>query len=524
MTRWPLFTAFLALSLLPSVGAQASPQGSFHSASVEWSEAKSEPLGNLVALQNVLPTVNDLLAPTNQVPVEDSFFTIQSANLVVKTVAADLYAEIPPAIFTAVPPRIQAIESPAIHRTEAMYTDAEILGTASRSDRALYVLPLDDCQATVIAVKAVGEASTDAGVKAASHFDNREDLRRDVSTAIRVNPEVGSDVVVTGCFVVALWEWDATWTASQGSGLLTSGKANSQGTSDPTGTTGAGVTVSNAQQLYFFAKEGTFTMRGNVQRPPLVFLDSAHIQAAQFTLHEASGRLQGADGPLDVVSQDVVLRGELDAVLMRDDADIASQLHGALESADVDGRPVILATTVSPPTGSAPMLWGLLGAFGLVAVPAALVPPLRAMRRRRVDGLLYVCDRLFEKRAFPEMRALASRVLDVAPRHPEAHVSMARALEQLRQFDDAQAHRTTAHTLLQKAGNLERLAENAFQAADSAASFLSEPVALLWMRQALQAKPGMRDEILNVPTLAPLLGMLESPRPDAGSVPFWLQP
>jgi hypothetical protein len=439
--------------------------------------------------------------PVDSTPIADSSFEIQANHLIVRTDSADAYAETS-ANYLVVPPTVGPFDSPAIHSKEDAYTAAVVVGTDSRPGRTLYVFRLDGCEASVLAQGAVAEVSSISESKAVSHFNNEWTITRDVSQTIQVTPKAGTEVQVAGCFLVVLWEWDAAWTATEGSGTLWSGKGEGQGASDPTGATNAEASVSPAQQIYIEVRNGTFTIHGNDVRPTRVFLDSVEVEASDLALTDADGQITMGDVPLPVHGQTVHLHGALDATVKRNGSRLGLQVVG-VDSADADGQTLVSAMVQPPSASWLPWVLGFVG-LGAVLVPAALLPT-RRRKPARAHRLLAIAEQAWqalEARDGATAEARARKLLDWKPRSATANFLLGSALGLLGRYEEAASRHEQATLAEEDWPSRNLLAWNRMLGAvamvrhlESGGRRFTRERIVDWMRNAVALDPAMRSEL-----------------------------
>ncbi|MFA5943494.1 MAG: hypothetical protein WC876_03400 [Candidatus Thermoplasmatota archaeon] len=517
LNRIAVLLALLMLVFLPLVQSQPlGHEASFSAASLKWNASGEAAIGEFVAFRSREVGASTLIPATSPASeLDGSFFELKAKQVDLESDVADIFLDAGGPVTASLPP--------LVHTERASLTDVVVVGTNAREGQMLYAFPVSDGKVEVKVECATAVASPIAVVHAPTMLGAREPIDADTSGALEIAPCADSEIVLKGDFIVVLWERDGTLTSAQGPADFWSGKREQETAPDPTGTLDGRPFASKAQQSYITVHDGKLRMKSADLLAPLLYMNAIDAKAASSVTmtdaigevgtehHAATGRTVRLDGALDVRYQ------------RQGNAVSVNVMHG-IEAVTVDGQPLRIESVAVNPGGSGalPLSWILVSALGLVATPLT-VQRLRIMRRHRVDGLLYICDRLFNRLRFEEMNETAARALDMAPQNPEAHMQRARALEQLGHFSDSQTHRGMAHQLLQAAGNQALAARNAVHAADAAAHFQLHPVALRWIRQALMADPTVRDDIIQLPTLQPLLSHLEADA-TASIVPFWQLP
>lgn len=437
--------ALVTLLMVPCALAQPITQASFEASSASWSDLSPVARAGFAGLR-----VRESLGSAGS-SVADSGFEIRASQLQLETDLAEYYLDAAPVVYTPLPPTLPAAGSPGVQSNSSHYTDAVVQGTESRAGRFLYILPLDDGEMSIQVPCAEAESSTDNQLTVVSKVDTgRAESYADTSGALQVQACQGSDLSLTGSFRLALWEWDGHLAAAEGETALWSGKTQQENLPgprlDPT-------YISRAQQIFLTIRDGSFTIRGNNERPPLLYVNDLQLDGApNMVLSQASGQVQGIELP--VSGGHVEMAGKMSLGLERSSSGIAVQVHDGMENLEVDGQAIELATTTAAPAGGGFPGWGIVGLVGAVlAAPMLFVP--RVLQRRREERFAEVeveeavdrVEQMMGKMRYAEALPASLHLVNLAPRHPRAQFLRATVLRRLGYTRDALEHHERARHL-----------------------------------------------------------------------------
>lgn len=347
-----------------------------------------------------------------------------------------------------------------------------------------------------------------------------EPVAADVSSAVHWTACGSSDVIVIGDMTVVLWQVDAVLTAGNDTMELRSGFDKSSLLPDPVAGLAQG-TLSHMRQQYLYVHGGrmSFTMDAS---PHHAFVQTPSVQTAgRLTFLDAVGEVRRGAEVVPVAARHLSVEGTAIVIEPR----LASQSNRPMEttvahaaSVKADGRPLLLVS--SPEAGNHWTGWLIGLGFGAVLVP---VPLARRIRRHRANHAAQRCKALADIARFEEARIEGETAVHLHPGHPEAHANLARALEHLGQFDEAERHRVLVNSLRSASkGDAWLWAENAFQAAEAAATANKPARALEWLRMALQDQPALLEDADCVPVLRPIVEQISTE--NTAETPFWLRP
>jgi hypothetical protein len=182
---------------------------------------------------------------------------------------------------------------------------------------------------------------------------------------------------VTGDFVLAVWDWDATITHSGGTTEVKSGEESTELV--PGAGPVRGVEQVEFRQVYYFVTDGELTF--TVQQPEdvFVYVDSGSMTVqGSLVLHDAVGRL-AVGGGRAVLGDDVELSGDLRLDFGASKGDrIPVVPSGKVERATVAGAAVPLAD------GGLPWMWIAAAAILVLVGGRYALNPL--LRRRMEDA------------------------------------------------------------------------------------------------------------------------------------------
>lgn len=417
--------------LVTTASAQGAFEATFNSSTAAWAEAEAS--GQFAGL---------VVQPVNFVGENaelDSWFELRGRSMQVETDTADLYLEAAPVTAAPLPPTLPLIGNTGVESTSVEYLDATVTGTASRGSRLLYVFPIPGLAAEVEVPCGVAAHSPDGEFVAVARLNgSRGDFAANTVDALEVRTCFQSALVVTGSFLVVLWEWDAHLMSAQGEVDWWSGKAHQENVP-----VGADLRpyVSRAQQIYVTVRDGAFTINGNADRPPLLYSESLDlVEAPTIKLDGATGQIKDAGVP--VTGANVILAGALEARLKAADRGVQVQVLDGLRTINVNGLPLASIVTAEPTTAGR-SAWQLVGMVGAVLAPLVAVPIVRRRRARPAAGITRLVDHvetLIQTGQAEEALRPSQRLLRRVPSEPHAHWLRVSALRRAGYPEQAFAH------------------------------------------------------------------------------------
>lgn len=447
-----IFLAATCLILLvPHVQAQPQAQALFDAAAASW----SEPTRATISMIGLRVKDAPLSAPGNPT---DSFFEVRGDVVRVATDLAELLVDAA-VVASPLPPTLPVLGSQGVHTNESLYTHATVTGTASRASRGLFVFPLSG-----EAIRVQGDCGaaqpSDLQQWAAVMQVNRSrpDIPANTSRALELSPCAGNELTLNGSFQVVIWEWDSHLTADEGEADLWSGKAKQETAPGPAGSLDPRPYASRAQQVFLTVNDGSFSIRGNDARPPLLYVNDLTMDGAtSIVLTQASGHVQDITAPLS--GSRIEMSGHMNLDLARTSSGIAVNVQSGMEKLDVDGQAIALKTITSQPAGGEFPRWALLGLVGAVlAAPAIIVP--RVLYRRRearlaegeVEEMADKVEDLMQTMRYAQALPMSLRLVNRAPRNVRAHFLRATALRRMGSIKQALEHHERARSLALIAG------------------------------------------------------------------------
>ncbi|MFA5943236.1 MAG: hypothetical protein WC876_02080 [Candidatus Thermoplasmatota archaeon] len=428
-----LLATFLALSVatLPLASAQEGlEQARFQSAGLSWEANNPEMAGSFVGLM----VRQNLFEDT---PSAVSGFEIQADQLEVRREWSNLYLDAPPAVLYSP----DAMESQDV-RT---FTETRIEGVSLQDGHAIYIFPAAPGSVRV-SLQCAGfvQPSNNDELKAV-HYITTSTTIADSSRALEIKPCAGTKLTLDGAFQVILWSWDSQLHAAEGEELLWSGKAQQEVVPGQD----LGPYASRAQQVFITVPDGSFSIVGSQDLPPLLYMDGADLTGVStMNLIQATGQLTAE--AVNVAGRSIEAAGNLSVTLARSDAEIAVQVHQGLDFLAVDGQAVaVRAATVN--AGPSPS-WILLGALGAVAAPAVMVPLLRRRRTpihraRHSDAVVEQAWRALEEMDGATAEARGRKLLDWNPTSAVNHFLLGSALRLQQRLEEAVRHHEEARKL-----------------------------------------------------------------------------
>lgn len=407
-TRAGLLAAFAFLSMALMQPAAAAP-APLTAEGVAWQDAETGMA--LLVVQAMEPSAGfSLVAPTVHV----------------HAVATDAYVRSPADGFAY---------TPAWTYEESDLSRAALRLESGRAGAFLFLLP----SAAAVTLDCGAAAPAGGSLQAPSQTEQPNP-----------NPEIGlgdalqvvpcGPVLVCGSFTVVLWERDVTGSSAEGPVHLESGQLARPGEPD------ARPFLGRAQQLYLTATGGCLSFDGadgaGAGGVELFATDVRLSSAGSLALRGASGALPGLDAPVD---GDLALTGRLDADLARQGPGLGVALAGTVSHAEVDGRPVQVASTAA--TAALPTLPGWAMAAGLAALLGAAAAAALWLRANRPEALARRAERAWLAKEWGRVLHLTARRLR-RDEDPRMRILRAKALLALADLPQALAQAGLALLLL----------------------------------------------------------------------------
>lgn len=442
---WTLFFA-LVLCLPPQAMAQTSiTQATFKATSASWVSDNSSAKGEFVGLYNRLQTS----ALESRTPA-DSFFELHAQQAHIEVDIADYYF-VSPVAGGALPPFTERTQLSSVRTETTDVTNAFIYGSESEADRFLYVFPYGEGVVRMEANCASAKATLQdpslplqpdpTVIRAESYVDSRRpDPQADISNTLNIMPCDGTQLTVSGTFLVVLWAWDGQVQSKEESFELRSGYETPIGPLNGDN----GVFMGTAQEAYIYVQKGRFTIVGDDVRPTWVYFDQVSLQGVtQLSLQDVQGQIQ--DLP-PIHGDHVRLMGDLDIGLVPDsDLLLKANVGGSLQALDVDGHRMEFATVLPavPVAGSDPnLLIAAILAFALSAwLLGVRIRQDRRSRRKKVESGVGRHARRASFHALEARRSLGESRMPRALRHATRAVRLA---------PDVPSHRVLRCVVLQE--------------------------------------------------------------------------
>lgn len=489
----------LALIAVPTSSAA-------HPATGQLTAADTDAAGDVVLNASLLAfTRFDLSVPemaaTPPLPTIDPGFQLRAHTLRIVTHQNDP---------TVRGPRGYVVMDP--HSQERLFENAVVTGLQVRPEYRFDVYPLNGNLPVVEVSSNCAElrSSSRAAVGSEPKANvSAPQFTVDVSNAASWSECGQSKVTIIGSYVLVLWQWDSQVESKDETTELPSGMHRTSTVPEPAASA-LYPTVSNASQQYIYAEDAVLTIPRMDNTSHWAYLEAPQVTADTMRFTTVAGQIEqnGVVQPIQASSLNVAGRLDLQGIQSTgQDGSLQADLGGRLDSAQADGQPLSFAVAPASNKGGS-FAWFLgLGAFGAVLVPA--VPIVRVARQRRAIRANDRCKALTDIARFEQACREGELAVKRRPQDATAHANFARALGHLGRYDQAERHRLMADSLLGSSPSDPHLwVENAFQAAEEAATAGHDSRARKWLIQALRQQPSLIEDADCVPALRPIVDEL----------------